>query len=159
MSDVPGIRIADVNEAPIEPTARYVLYWMTANRRAQWNFALDRSIEWCRRLQKPLVVLEPLRCDYRWASHRFHRFVMDGMQANAENFAGTEVRYYPYVEPQPCVGRGLLAAMAQSACIESELLPQSKMAKNIRRMDVFMLLRLTCFLNKWTSYLRSSTGY
>ena len=35
----------------------------------------------------PLVVLEPLRCDYRWASERLHAFVIDGMRDNARAFA------------------------------------------------------------------------
>ena len=33
-------------------------------------------------LRRPLLVFEPLRCDYRWASDRLHRFVLDGMAAN-----------------------------------------------------------------------------
>ena len=52
---------------------------MSAFLRTKWNFALDRAVEWARELRKPLVILEALRCDYPWASERFHRFVMDGM--------------------------------------------------------------------------------
>jgi deoxyribodipyrimidine photo-lyase len=117
MSPVPEIRIAAVNDAAIRPHGSYVLYWMNATRRTYWNFALDRAIEWCRELHKPLVILEPLRCDYPWASERFHAFVLDGMAANAARLVNTAVRYYPYVETAAGAGRGLLTAMAKPACV------------------------------------------
>jgi deoxyribodipyrimidine photo-lyase len=39
----------------------YVLYWMVAQRRARWNFALQHAAWQAERLGKPLVVLEALR--------------------------------------------------------------------------------------------------
>jgi deoxyribodipyrimidine photo-lyase len=74
-------------------------------------------VEWCEKLQKPLVILEALRCGYPWASDRMHRFVMDGMAENACRFESTEVLYYPYLELAPDAGKGLLAALASRACI------------------------------------------
>lgn len=94
-----------------------VLYWMIANRRPGWNFALDRAIEHARRLGRPLVVLEPLRVAYRYASDRHHRWIIDGMRANAAAFADSPVRYLPYVEPAEGEGRGLLEALAARACV------------------------------------------
>jgi len=66
---------------------------------------------------RPLVVLEPLDCDYPWASDRLHRFVLDGMRDNAHAFSSTPALYYPYVEPAPGAGRGLLHALAQHATV------------------------------------------
>ena len=117
MSTVPRIRITAVNDAAIRAHGRYVLYWMNATRRTYWNFALDRAIEWCRELQKPLVILEPLRCDYPWASERFHAFILDGMAANAARLVNTTVRYYPYVETAAGAGRDLLTTIAKPACV------------------------------------------
>ncbi len=105
------------NDAPVNPDGRYVLYWMTAARRTTWNFALDRAVERARELERPLVVLEALRCGYRWASDRFHAFVVDGMADNAAAFEGTPVRYVPYVEPEEGAGKGLLEALAADACV------------------------------------------
>ena len=90
---------------------------MIASRRMTWNFALDRAVEWAEKLQKPLVILEALRCGYPWASDRMHRFVIDGMAENACRFEGTDVLYYPYLELTPNAGKGLLAALASRACI------------------------------------------
>lgn len=90
---------------------------MIAARRPKWNFALDRAIAHARMLRKPLVVFEPLEADYPWASDRLHRFVIDGMADNAAAFAKAPLTYFPYVEPQPGAGRGLLEALAASACV------------------------------------------
>ncbi len=105
------------NERPVRPDGAYVLYWMTAFRRTGWNFALQRAVENARSLGKPLVVLEGLRCGYRWASDRLHAFVIQGMTDNARALQGAAVTYVPYVEPNPGAGRGLLEALAARACV------------------------------------------
>jgi deoxyribodipyrimidine photo-lyase len=88
---------------------------MVATRRPHFNFALDRAADLALELKRPLVVLEALRCDYRWASDRHHAFVVQGMADNRVAFEKTEAFYYPYVEPQLGAGRGLLAALAKRA--------------------------------------------
>ena len=117
LSSVPEIRIRSCNSLPVLQSRDFVLYWMIAYRRTSWNFALDRAVEWAKKLRKPLVILEALRCDYRWASSRMHRFVIDGMAENARRFEGTNVLYYPYLEATSNAGKGLLAALASHACI------------------------------------------
>jgi deoxyribodipyrimidine photo-lyase len=120
LSDSPSAaaatRIRAVNERPIRPERSYVLYWMIAARRAAWNFALDRALDHAQALRKPLVVFEALEVDYPWASDRLHCFVMQGMHDNLQAFAGSPVTYFPYLEPRPGAGRGLLEALAKSAC-------------------------------------------
>ncbi|MEY4094204.1 MAG: hypothetical protein RLZZ53_1403 [Acidobacteriota bacterium] len=110
-------RIRVANTAPVHPDRAYVLYWMIAARRTTWNFALDRAIEHARELNKPLVVFEALEVDYPWASDRLSAFVIDGMADNAAAFAKAPVTYVPYVEPTPGAGKGLLVALASSACV------------------------------------------
>lgn len=114
---VPPIRIRTANTAPLRPSAGYVLYWMIANRRLAFNFALDRALEHCRALARPLLIFEPLRCDYPWASDRFHRFVLDGMACNAQVCIKNSIAYFPYVEPSLGAGKGLLEALAVHACV------------------------------------------
>ena len=114
---VPEIRVRQCNSTAVRQDGRFVLYWMIAFRRATWNFALDRAVEWAGSLGKPLVVLEALRCDYAWASDRMHSFVLDGMAENACRFEGTGVLHYPFLEFEPNAGKGLLRAMAAHACV------------------------------------------
>jgi deoxyribodipyrimidine photo-lyase len=117
VSTVPPLRVRDANSAATRGDGAYVLYWMIASRRLVFNFALDRALEHCRQLRKPLVILEALRCDYPWASERLHRFVIDGMADNAAACARSRVAYYPYVEPYAGAGRGLLEEFASQACV------------------------------------------
>lgn len=109
-------RLHSVNPKPVNEQGRFVLYWMVSARRPQFNFALQHAAERAEQLNKPLVVLEPLRLKYRWASDRFHRFLIEGMRSNAAAFRGHSVTYYPYVESQPDQGNGLLSAFAEQAC-------------------------------------------
>ncbi|MCO6453701.1 MAG: deoxyribodipyrimidine photolyase [Pirellulaceae bacterium] len=90
---------------------------MVAYRRPHWNFSLQRAVEWARDLRKPLVILEALRCGYRWASDRLHAFVIQGMAANQEALQDRQVLYYPYLEAEPGAGRGLLEALAERAAV------------------------------------------
>ncbi|HTQ80126.1 MAG TPA: deoxyribodipyrimidine photolyase [Thermoanaerobaculia bacterium] len=117
MKSVPEIRIRRANQAGVRSGGEYVLYWMIAARRLSFNFALDRALSWARELGRPLLLLEPLRAGYPWASDRFHRFVLDGMAEHARRLAGSAVAYYPYVEPHPGAGSGLLAALATRAAV------------------------------------------
>lgn len=113
----PHDRLSCANEAPIHPERDYVLYWMIAARRPCDSFALDRALEHARRLGRPLLVFEPLRRGYRWACDRFHAFVIEGMEANAEAFGAAGVTHLPYVEPDEGDDKGLLAALAARACV------------------------------------------
>src|SRR6185436_9229464 len=97
---VPDIRIRTCNSAPLIAERDYVLYWMIAFRRTQWNYSLDRAVEWARDLRKPLLIFEPLRIGYQWASDRIHRFVIDGMADNANRIRRLKnlgIHYFPYV--------------------------------------------------------------
>jgi deoxyribodipyrimidine photo-lyase len=115
-SRVPAARLRRANDAPVA-RGEWVVYWMIAARRATSSFGLERALEWSRALQRPLVVLEPLRAGYEWASERLHRFVLDGMAHNARAFAERGVAYWPYVEPRPGAGKGLLEALAARAAL------------------------------------------
>ena len=117
MSPVPEIRVTRCNEVPVHEKGDYVLYWMSAFRRTRWNFSLQHAVDWANRLAKPLLVFEALRIGYPWASDRFHRFVIDGMADNAESLKKSGVSYYPYLEPSPDADKGLLAALAEKACL------------------------------------------
>jgi len=116
MAAVPPLRLRRLKDAPARAEGAFVLYWMTSARRGAWNFALQRALEHCAALNRPLVILESLRADYPWASDRFHAFVLQGMSENARLFARRGVAYYPHIERAPAEGRGLLGALAGRAC-------------------------------------------
>jgi deoxyribodipyrimidine photo-lyase len=117
MNDFPELRLRRGNRGEVNTDGDYVLYWMIAFRRTEWNFSLQRAVDWARELNKPLVVFEPLRCDYQWASDRLHHFVIQGMAVNAKRLARKPVLYYPYVEPVKGDSKGLIASLAARACV------------------------------------------
>lgn len=89
---------------------------MIANRRMDYNFSLQRAVEVCEELNKPLLVFEALRCGYKWASDRIHQFVLEGMSVNQERFKDSTATHYCYVEPELDHGKGLLEELAKKAC-------------------------------------------
>jgi deoxyribodipyrimidine photo-lyase len=117
-SRVPALRVRPLTQGEVRPSGEWVLYWMVTSRRIGWNFALERAVDWATHLGKPLLVFEPLRLGYRWASDRFHRFVLDGMADNQRSLAGRPgVTYLPWVETELDSGKGLLAALASRAAV------------------------------------------
>ncbi|MBN1917860.1 MAG: deoxyribodipyrimidine photolyase, partial [Verrucomicrobia bacterium] len=116
-SKVPDIRIEPVTTAPARATGRYVLYWMTAARRTGWSFALQRAVEWCGQLGKPLIVLDTLLCGAPWANDRLHHFALDGMADIAPRFDKAGVLYYPHVETRPGDVVELVRALAATASV------------------------------------------
>lgn len=164
-SSVPQDRVEVLNDAPVRDAGQYVLVWMTAARRTRWSWMLQHARERCRALGLPLLVFEGLRIDYPWACPRFHRFVVDGMADNKRDFERLKVAYYPYVEPAPKAGRGLVEALAaQAALVITDYKPgffqarmQEVLAKRLacamERVDDNGLLPLQCSERAWpTAY-------
>ncbi|RCS44704.1 deoxyribodipyrimidine photolyase [Bremerella cremea] len=111
------LRIQEANQADVNTDGKYVLYWMIANRRTEWNFSLQRAAWWAEKLKRPLVIFEALRVGYPWASDRLHTFVLQGMRDNLSALQDAPVAYYPYVEPKKDAAKGLLEALAADACL------------------------------------------
>src|SRR5262249_47541852 len=110
-------RVTRCNGAAVHGDGGYVLYWMTAYRRLHFNFALERALFWATELRKPLLIFEPLACRYRWASVRFHRFVMDGMRENLSASRRLPITYKAYVEKYPGEGKQVFAGLRSGACL------------------------------------------
>lgn len=64
MPSVPAIRVQPVNQAPLNPRGRYVLYWMTAARRTGYNYGLQQTVAWSRRPQEALEGMLALNNKY-----------------------------------------------------------------------------------------------
>lgn len=127
MSDnkmVPTTRIISLNNQTISNSGQYVLYWMNAFRRPEFNFALQRSVELANAHKLPLLVFEPLRIGYRWNSERFHQFILDGMRANQRAFAKCDVQYLPFIESRKGEGSGFVEKLsAKSAAVVTDDYP------------------------------------
>lgn len=116
-STVPTLRHRPANQADVDPSRGYVLYWMTGHRRTRFNFALQHAVGSANELNKPLVVLEALRCGYRWANRRHHEFILRGMIDTQRAAASSDATWLTYVEDDAGNGGGLLERLAQNACL------------------------------------------
>ncbi len=114
---VPSIRVRALNDCPVNASGKYVLCWMTANRRLTWNFTIDRAVELAEKLGKPLLLFEAIRLDHPWASRRLHAFVIQGMRSNQQRAAKCGHLYVPYVERQHGDGAGLIEALSKDASV------------------------------------------
>ena len=117
MRAFPHLRLRCANNENVDQQGDYVLYWMIATRRVGWNFGLQRALDWSRELSKPVLIIEPLSCSYRWAADRFHRFVLDGMVDNEQACREKGIAYHAYIEPSPGAGDGLIDALASRAAL------------------------------------------
>ena len=97
------------------PDGDVVVYWMTAARRPHWNHALDHAINLARDHGLPLLVVECLALQHRWANDRISTFVLQGMIDNRDSFSNSGITYVPYVETKRKEASGLLKGWLQRA--------------------------------------------
>jgi deoxyribodipyrimidine photo-lyase len=116
MKNINSKRVFSRNNHSPNTENDYVLYWMQTNRRFHYNYALEYAVGWANKLDKPLLIYEGLRCDYPWASDRFHHFIMEGMQENIGYAQKHHLNYYDNLEEHPGVGNELLYSLAENAC-------------------------------------------
>lgn len=93
----------------------YVLYWMQAYRRLQYNYALDFAVRFAKDSGKKLLIYEGLRKDYPWSSPRLHQFILEGFCQNFEEANRVGFTYWAYVEDDTSEARGLLRKLSSQA--------------------------------------------
>lgn len=117
MKNINSLRVFKRNGAEVNPEGDYVLYWMSINRRLEYNFALEYAVAYANKLNKPLLIYEGLSCDIPWASDRTHTFLVQGMRENQEFCTANGFNFYSYLEQRPAEGSGLVEALAERACL------------------------------------------
>ena len=128
------IRLQTLNDASIDTSKPYILYWMTSARRPQFNFALEHAIELANEHNIGLVVFEGLRMEYRWASDRFHQFVQDGMIVNqALPFRTVKPTIFPaWKHHKTPIKEILWALIGQAAAVVTDYYPAFFLPKMTR---------------------------
>lgn len=117
MKNINSFRKFERNTNPINEHGDYVLYWMSINRRLEYNYALELAVGYANKLNKPLLIYEGLSCDIPWACDRFHQFLIEGMAESSAYCKEHGFNYYSYVEKGPNEGTGLVEALAKNACL------------------------------------------
>ena len=71
---------------------RYVLYWMQASQRSEYNHALEFAIERANELDKPLVAYFGITGDFPDANLRHYHFMLEGLCAAARELEDRGIR-------------------------------------------------------------------
>jgi deoxyribodipyrimidine photo-lyase len=117
MKNFNSYRVFERNRKNVNADGDYVLYWMSINRRLEYNYALEYAVGWANKLGKPLLIYEGLSCDIPWASDRFHQFLIEGMHETQQTCTEKGINYYSYVEFNPQEGAGLVENLAKNAAL------------------------------------------
>ncbi len=104
-------RIQPLNRCGVRP-GRYVLYWMQAAQRAEYNHALEHAIGWANQLKVPVVTIFGLTADFPEANARHYHFMLEGLAQVQRDLAERGISLVVRAAPPQCV-----AKLALDACL------------------------------------------
>jgi deoxyribodipyrimidine photo-lyase len=110
-------RVVQLNCAPVNQNARYVLYWMQMYKRVEYNHALTWAIRQANDLNLPLVVFEDLKYYYPWASDRLHTFILEGVEEKRAAFTQLGIRYIFFLQRDESSPKKASARLARDAAL------------------------------------------
>lgn len=110
-------RLRVVNDKEVFVDGEYVLYWMIAARRFNYNAALEYAAKLAENYGKPLLVVEEISTSHKFANDRITSFVIQGMVENTSIFKEHNIRFIPWVETPLSGPMGLLKTLAKRACL------------------------------------------
>ena len=73
-------RLQRLNQHAERNDGKFVLYWMQASQRFEYNHALEYAIDQANQAGKPLVAVFALTDDYPGANWRHYRFMIEGLR-------------------------------------------------------------------------------
>lgn len=107
-------RIKNLNNKPINLNGDYILYWMQASQRVEYNYALIYVIEEANRMNLPLLVYFGVTDGFPNANERHYCFMLEGLievKEKFESMGGTFVIVHN--EPQ----KGAIELSAKAAVV------------------------------------------
>jgi deoxyribodipyrimidine photo-lyase len=110
-------RVVQLNDKPVNPRGRYVLYWMQMYKRVENNHALVWAIRNANELKLPVVVYEGLKYYYPWASDRLHTFILEGVEEKRQEFERLGIRYIFYLQKDSSSPKNVVARLATDAAL------------------------------------------
>jgi deoxyribodipyrimidine photo-lyase len=84
-------RIRSLNNKPVRK-GRYVLYWMQAAQRAEYNHALKEAVRRANQLKLPLVAVFGITDSYPEANLRHYHFMLEGLKDAKEALAKRRIQ-------------------------------------------------------------------
>lgn len=110
-------RVRVLQQQPVRPTAKYVLYWSQMNRRADANHALAHAVEQANTLGLPVLFYEGLTCDYTAASGRMHTFILENVPSTGRRLKALGIGYCFYLRRRRTDPNDVFYQLAQDAAL------------------------------------------
>ena len=85
-------RIARLNDAPVDESGQFVMYWMQQSQREPHNPALEYAIQRGNELGKPVICAFGLDADYPDANLRHFAFMLEGLSETASRLADRRIK-------------------------------------------------------------------
>jgi len=85
-------RIKVLNDTE-RPDRDFVMYWMQASQRTEFNHALEYAIERANELKKPLIVFFGLTASFPEANLRHYQFMLQGLKEVEEKLAERGIKF------------------------------------------------------------------
>jgi deoxyribodipyrimidine photolyase len=79
------IRLLNTNETK---SGRYVLYWMQASQRTEYNHVLEYALFESKKLRKPLLVFFGITENFPEGNERHYRFMLEGLREVKSSLGG-----------------------------------------------------------------------
>lgn len=86
-------RIKRLNNGEFNSEGKFVLYWMQAAQRAEWNHALEVAAKKANDFEKPLVCLVCLTGNYPGAQARHYAFMLQGLQETGKSLSKRNIPF------------------------------------------------------------------
>ena len=110
-----NVRVKLLNNNPLRPQAKYVLYWAQMNRRVESNHALAHAVELANQLQLPVLFYEGLMFNYPYANDRFHTFLLEGVPHTEKKCHKLGLGYFFYLRKNAECPNDMLYRLAADA--------------------------------------------
>jgi deoxyribodipyrimidine photo-lyase len=75
MNDHHSDRIRSVNDKPVNEDGEFIVYWMIATRRFNYNSSLEFAAQLAVEHNVPLLVIEEISTSHRFANDRIYRYL------------------------------------------------------------------------------------
>ena len=105
-------RIRPLNDKPVGD-GRFVLYWMQASQRAEWNHALEFAVRQANGRRQPVVALFGITDAYPEANERHYAFLLEGLRETRQALAALGIQLVVRHQPP----QKAAAAMAGEASL------------------------------------------
>ena len=90
-------RIKVLKDIDINPSGKFVLYWMQSSQRVSYNLALYEAINIANEIRKPLVVFFVINENFPYASRRHFLFMLEGLKDVYEDLHKLNIKFVVHI--------------------------------------------------------------